>query len=381
MPNDAPLYVQILNHLKDKINNKHLLPGQQLPTEMELAVQFGVSRITSKKALEELEKEGLIFRKRGLGSFVSFSAARSVGSGMGKVISIIFPYAGVNGWVMSYIKGAMSCLAPKGYYLSIHCTEGNEELERSFLKELPNSGVGGIIYYPANTTKNIDILTLMCFNKYPIVTIDKYFEGIPLNSVVADNFAGEYMLAEHMIKLGHRRIAYLASEDIGEKTSLRDRYLGYCKALRDNGILIDFEIASTGYLKELNNPDSESKQMQYLKKKVSFLINLGVTAILSENDIDAILMSRVLSEMNINIPKDISLAGFDNIELLNHLKLSLTTVNQNFYEVGRRAAELVVGMIEGNYEFKKVVVPIELIVRDTTGAVSTCNDIRSRNVV
>jgi GntR family transcriptional regulator of arabinose operon len=67
---DKPLYSQIIEILRDRITRGEYVVDQQLPTEIELAEQFGVSRITSKRALIELEREGLIYRRRGSGSFV-----------------------------------------------------------------------------------------------------------------------------------------------------------------------------------------------------------------------------------------------------------------------------------------------------------------------
>ena len=72
-----PLYLKIFDHLKKEILSNTLQPGERLPTEMELAELFGVSRITSKRALEELEKEGLIYRKRGQGSFALSKIGRA----------------------------------------------------------------------------------------------------------------------------------------------------------------------------------------------------------------------------------------------------------------------------------------------------------------
>lgn len=370
MSENKPLYQQILEYLREKITSRQLLPGQQLPTEFELAEQFGVSRITSKRALEELEKEGYIYRKRGHGSFVSPSVIKTANNGIGKVVSIIFPYHSAEGWVMTYIKGAMDYLNPRGYFLSIHCTGG--ENERDYLNQLTLDGVGGIIYYPSSTVKNIDILTTLCMNNYPVVTIDKYFDGIPLSHVVSDNFNGEYMLVKHMVELGHRRIAYVCADTINNKSSLRDRYLGYCKALKDHGLEIDQEIIFLDYYTRMIEFKEESKQKEFLREKLKSMIDSGVTAMLAENDVEAITIYKILTEIDVKIPQQVSLAGFDNIELLKHFELPLTTINQNFYEIGKRAAQLVVKSIEEkSYKYVREIIPVELIKGETTASPST----------
>lgn len=365
MASDKTLYMQIYEFLKERIINKRILPGQQLPTELELAEQFGVSRITSKNALNQLESEGLVYRKRGKGTFVSASAPKIYTQSMNKVIAMVFPFETANnssGFVMSYVNGAMSYLAPRGYYISIHCTEWNYNIERNLLKSLPASGVGGIIYSPESSTRHIDILNLLCLDKYPIVTIDKYYEGIQLSSVVSDNFNGQYKLTEELIKMGHRKMTYLTRENIEDKTSIRDRYFGYCKALKDNNIDIDKDTS----LLNFHFIDSEKEEVKFLEKNIAYLLKRGVTAILVENDIEAIKVGKVILNMGLSIPKDISITGFDDLNWLEHFDLKLTTVKQNNFEIGRRAAEIIVKMIEEGYEYVFEKIPTEVIVRETT---------------
>lgn len=365
MVSDKTLYMQIYEFLKEKIISKEIVPGQQLPTELELADQFGVSRITSKNALNQLESEGLVYRKQGKGTFVSASAPKIYTQSMNKVIAMVFPFETANnssGFVMSYVNGAMSYLAPRGYYISIHCTEWNYDVERNILKSLPASGVGGIIYSPESSTKHIDLLNLLCLDKYPIVTIDKYYEGMQLSSVTSDNFNGQYKLTEELIKMGHRKMTYLTCEDIEDKTSLRDRYFGYCKAMKDYGIQIDRDISLIDY----HSVDSEEERIKFLEKEIDYLLKRGVTAILVENDLEAIKLEKVILNMGLSVPKDISIAGFDDLDWLEHLELKLTTVRQNNFEIGRRAAEIIVKMIEEEYEYVVEKVPTEVIIRETT---------------
>ena len=113
MPDERkkPLYEQIFEHYRDKIVNRELMPGDQLPTEMEMAEIFGVSRITTKRALEELEREGLIYRKRGQGSFVlDLFQKKPNQPGAKNVISIIIPSTSMRGgiWIMFKVQPMQS---------------------------------------------------------------------------------------------------------------------------------------------------------------------------------------------------------------------------------------------------------------------------------
>jgi len=363
----TPLYKIIMEHLKSKIYDKELLPGQQLPTELELAKEFNVSRITSKKALEELEKEGLIYRKRGHGSFVSNTRYGMSNGSMKKVISMLMPSENTESWVTPYIRGAMDALNSKRYFLSIHCSGWDSNRERHIVKELVNEGIGGIIYYLPWSYRNIDIYYKMYIDKYPIVAIDKAFEIIPLSSVVSDNFNGGYKAAIHLLELGHRRIAYVSPDNVANVPSVRERFFGYCSALNDYAIDIDDEIVIIGHEGLTAGVAFKKQERELCRKIMSNVIKKGVTAVLFENDIIANKFIKVFHDLGVKIPEDISVVGFDDIDILDIADLKLTTVKQDFYRIGRRAAEIIMEGIETQkWEYIKEVIPVELVVRETT---------------
>lgn len=354
--NTDTLYGQIVEYLIKKIENKEIVIGDKLPTEQELMKDFNVSRITAKKALEELKNMGLIYRKKGHGSFLSSTIDKEFIKQ--KVVSMIIPYENSTGRFIDYIRGAGDYLYKKGYFLSVNCTDGDEFKEREYLINFSKSQVKGIIYYPTNRTKSFDILYLLSENKYPIAVIDKYFESLPISYSVSDNFAGGFEACMHLIKLGHRKIAFISSVDIGSISSLRDRFLGYCKALKDNNI----EIHDDFIVNEFSN--NKTDNLNSICKK---LLKKGATAIISENDYVALDIMKNLVLEGLKIPNDISLVGFDNIPILQQMDISLTTIEQNFYEIGRKAAEIVIENIEGRDVGQvKSIIPIKLIKGEST---------------
>ena len=368
-----PLYLQIKDELKEKIESRQLLPGQQLPTEFELARQHDVSRITSKKALEELEKEGYIRRRRGQGSFVAPSVPKTNNS---KIISMILPHFRSESWSMAYIKGAMDFLNARGFFLSIH---GSSELgERNFFSRLIQEGIGGIIFYPDCTNVNISQLTAMSMNHFPVVTIDKAVDGLPISSVTSDNFSGGYMATRHLIDYGHRHIAIVYSSQISERSSVRDRFVGYCQALTDAGIEIVPEYIVDGYFRAESQTNVEKSDHEVLRKILRKLIDANITGLLVENDYEGMTVYRILKEMGVRIPEDLSLVGFDNSELLMSSEVHMTTVNQHFHKIGRRAAEMIIEhMDEQVFSVKKIVLPVDLVPGQTSGAVSVVSSAKS----
>lgn len=367
---NKPLYMIILEDLKEKIRSGEYSPDQQLPTEVELAEKSGVSRITSKRALIELEREGLIYRKRGSGSYVKRQEG-STGADMGVVnsnpiISMILPYMATS--EMDYIKGASDYLDSKGYYLSIHNSNWSKEKEKELLIQVPKNGPSGIILYPISTISNIDLINAIYWNDYPIVTIDQYFEGLPITSIVSDNFEGGYMSAKKLIDLGHERIAFVSSISIEFRSSVRDRYQGYCKALKDHKIAIDLDIVVTDFYRDVDELNSKT----FYKAMITNLLQSRVTAVQVEHDHLAVDLLKNALEMGIQVPGQLSIVGFDDHMISQHVEVPLTTVAQEYNEIGRKAAELIVKKIERtDTEHHKIKVPVRWVERQSTGAQSS----------
>jgi GntR family transcriptional regulator of arabinose operon len=352
------LYSQIINDIKQQILSGVLKPGDKLPTELELAELYNVSRTTSQRALIELEREGFISRKQGKGSFVLSSELRGNRSGFNKIVSIILPDSGPSGRLIEYINGASDYLNKTGYYLTVHTTSNNLNEERDSLKNLLHSDISGAIFYPTER-KNFDVLYLLHLNNYPIVTIDKRFQSLPLPYAISDNFDGGYKATSFLINNGHSRIAYISTLPIEDISSIRERFFGYCAALKENKIAIDTDLFCFNFSYSNDDENGNSKSMDILDN----LLKNGVTAIFTEHDYLAIIIYRMLLRMNVRVPEDISLVGFDNIEMLEHLDIPLTTINQNFYEIGKTAAGIVVEMIENGYcEMPQRIIPVNMVI-------------------
>ncbi|SFP68405.1 GntR family transcriptional regulator [Caldicoprobacter faecalis] len=366
-----PLYMQIFEYYKQKINNKELLPNDQLPTEIEMAEMFGVSRITTKRALEELEREGFIYRKRGQGSFVSDLHQRKINESNRKnVISMIIPATTMRGRNMDYVKGATDVINQKGYYLALHITE-NETQEREMLMNIPKDGISGIIFYPISRA-HFDLLYIMHITGYPIVTIDKHFESLPISYVICDNFNGAYQSVSHLVELGHKNIAYIASSTIESISTVRQRFFGYCSALQEHNLKIEREFVVLGLADQVKHFKDEMEKTNFLKAKLERLLKKGVTAIIAENDYIAVSIQKILIDMGVKIPKEVSLIGFDNLDVLEQVGIMLTTVEQNFYEIGKAAADIIIEMLEnGKREQIKRVVPVKLVIKESTGPCNT----------
>lgn len=363
-----PLYMKIFEYYEQKIKNKELLPNDQLPTEMEMAKMFGVSRITTKRALEELEREGLIYRKRGRGSFVlEYQQKKTNEPSRKNVISMIIPVSSMWGRNIDYVRGATSVIEQRGYYLTLHITE-DEKHERDLLMSIPKEGISGIIYYPISRS-HFDLLYTMHLTGYPLVIIDKHFESLPISYVICDNFGGGYQSVAHLVDLGHKNIAYVACSTIESVSTVRDRFFGYCSALVEHGLQIDPNLAVFGLVDQKKYiAQNCTCKTDFLNPVLEELLKKGVTGIVAENDYIAVWIQNALLDMGIKIPKEVSLVGFDNLDVLEEVGVLLTTVEQNFYEIGKTAAEIIIEMLEGGQKQQvKKIIPVKLIVKESTG--------------
>jgi DNA-binding LacI/PurR family transcriptional regulator len=374
MQTNKPLYSKIIDYLKDQIKSNELKPYQQVPTEMELAERFKVSRITSKRALAELEKEGLIYRERGKGSFVKPQDVRespsprreSAMTEMSNVISLIIPKQEMDSRPFDYIVGVNNYLASRGYYLSVHTYHGKLDVARNLLQDLPSKGVGGIIYYPVNEGANLDILNILNIEGYPVVTVDKYLP-VPVHYVVSDNFGGGRLAVSHLIENGHTRIGYLSVHSLDAATSVRERFFGYCQGMKEHGLAVDQNLVVLGFIHQIRE---SSNKLDVYKKIVETLLRQEVTAIQMMNDITAIQLTRACAEMGIKIPDQLSVIGFDDLEISGQLDVPLTTIAQDFVEIGRKAAEVLLGQLESKIqEQQRLVLPVKLVERSSSGPV------------
>lgn len=391
-PRKETLYSRIYEELKGKIERGELKENEQLPTEVMLAESHGVSVITSKRALLELERDGYIYRRRGSGSYVkrreseelkgdAVSAGSDANAGHGvstvgavragaaasNIIAMVLPNEDSSG-LMGYIQGASDYLNERGYYLTVHHTQSCPERERECLSRLPKRNIAGIILYPTSTQRNTDMLYALCIEGYPIVSIDQYYDHLPIDSVVSDNYQGAFIAGNELIRLGHRTIAFVTGTRIEYRSSVRDRFYGYCAALKEAGIGIQSEL----FIHVHEHADKGREADDHVYRTIIIrLMELGVTAVQAENDHLALELLRAAGAQGIEVPGRLSIVGFDNHPIASSVERPITTVAQEFRRIGSEAAERIVMRIKQGNRQEAGVTKLEVtwIPRDSTGAV------------
>ena len=352
-----PLYLQIALELKERIDSGEWSYGALLPSEYELCDVYDVSRGTVRQVLALLKDEGYIRRERGKGTFVARTGVQPNRKRItSQSISFVVPYVR-DSFVSSILLGLENKARENGFTIVFHHVENDLDQQASALRKAVQQDVAGIVLYPVNSTIASPTLNNLVKKRYPLVLVDRYIRGLYSDYVVSDNFSGGVFATQHLLALGHRRIAFLSWIEMA--TSMEHRHLGYRQTLIEAGIEPDpdLEWEVVGY------PDIDRKAI-----REHLLQPNRPTAIFAANDQLALAVQNVAQALKIVIPNELVLVGFDNLDFSMNLDVPLTTVAQSPYDMGRTAGELILCQIkEGNDCTQRRVLPVQLIIRSSCG--------------
>ena len=279
--------------------------------------------------------------------------ARSMITKKTKTVGLVIPDVR-NPFFTDLTRGAEDVANERGYSIFFCNTDDDLNKEIKYINNLIEKQVDGIAL--AGAAFRDKALEEKVNIKIPIVSLDRnvYFKGIE-GKIEVDNFLGAYDAVSYLIKLGHKKIMFLSGQ-LNVKLSI-DRLEGYKKALEDNNIDYNEKLVIVGRY---------SSDFGYGIMK-NTTIDRDVTAIFCGNDLIAIGAIKALKEKNISIPQDISIVGFDDINIASLVAPSLTTVRQPSYEIGHLAMEKLIDILEGKENLSnKVEIKLELIVREST---------------
>jgi LacI family transcriptional regulator len=310
-----------------------------------------VSRVVNGRygtAQDTLERVQAVIADLG---YESSLVARSLSSRRTNVIGIIVP--DLEPFSAELLKGAARALRSTGYELIVYLGGGHVGhkvgWERRYLSRLEGTLTDGTLLV---TPTVVDVA-----HNAPVVAVDPHSGSSSLPTVGSQNLDGAILATEYLIGLGHRRIGFIAGRPDLESARLREQ--GYLRALESAGIPYDPRLVRVGdYTKEA----AESPARELLE------MDEPPTAIFAANDVSAIALIEVARSLGVGVPDDLSVIGFDNVPESALTAPPLTTIDQSIQEMGRRAVELLIGLIEGNAERPgQVTLPTRLVVRQSTG--------------
>jgi len=370
----VPLYQQIVAFFRDQILAGELPPGHKLPTDQELAVMLGISRGTATTALRMIAQEGLIERSPKLGTFVrSLAVSSSVPKSAptpistARAIGLLLPRTD-DVLSIGVLRGVQAACRSRDYHvLSAHAQENVLEQARE-IRRMIEARVAGLVILPlASTTKDEAISVLRSRtagqDALPFVLIDRYLPGLEASYVSSDHFGGSFAATEHLVFLGHEKIAFVLGGSLEEApTSVQERVEGYRAALRlhkrppGNELVFEPHFA-VGY----SDPSLAYERL--------FESQDRATAAVAVNDDVAACLLQAAERLEIKVPREFAVVGFDNAPFASRLTVPLTTVAQAYEEIGLKAAHLLIDQIEGKVVgVKRITLPTTLKIRASCGA-------------
>lgn len=256
-------------------------------------------------------------------------------------------------------RGVQDFANQKGYQVIIGNSDYRYEKEVRLCEVLRERQVEGLII--TTTSLKGKILKTLMDDGFPFVLIYSTIRKGPFSAVGVDNFLGGYRATEHLIRLGHQRVAMLAGGFSFSDKSL-NRWHGYKKCLRDNNIPYDPTlVVQTLYTLESGR--------QGIKSLLS--TDNPPTAVFCSNDFMAIGAIQGAKELGVFTPENLSIVGFDDMAISSYLSPGLTTIRQPAYEMGRDGVKILLNSIQN--QLKKPVHHIletSLIIRESTAQFS-----------
>ncbi len=336
----------------DELRSGRYKSGDRLPTEKELMKKFEASRETVRKALDRLASRGLIVRKPGLGTFVSSSGSNHfVGIVVQQITSYIFPYI---------VLGAEDQLFRNGYKLLLGNASEDPVKERQILTEWMESGVKGLIIdpvYSATRRCNRDLVKSLAKEGIKIVLVHSNWSIENVSSVTLNDSYGGERAAEIFHSHGHKIVAVMY-KSIHLPGLLRAQgFLRKCEELGFEKI----------YDKAFNVSEFTGAPMQIAYELLTLPKQIRPTAIFCYNDATALQLHLVAKRLGFKIPEDLSVIGFDDAPIGDFREV-LTTFAHPKEDIGRKAAELLLDMLDGK-EAQNIVLTPELIERSSVSHV------------
>jgi LacI family transcriptional regulator len=323
-----------------------------MSTIRDVARAAGVSTMTVSRYFNKPEKLRTATRAKvekaiELKQYVPNAAARSLVKGQTKTLSLVLADI-TNPYFTKISRAVEDAVQELGYTLMLGNTDETVEKERRYLEVLVSQRVDGVILSPSNTS--IDPIVYLRQHDIPVVLIDRKMPGAKVDTVVTNSDDAGYQLTKHFIDCGYRDIMFLG----GKKgiSTLEERLAGYCRALDE------VDLTPAYYLGDYNRKSGEDLVEKIIRD------NSLPEAIVAANNFVAIGAIEALRRHSVEIPHDIGLACFGDLEVASTIDPFLTVIDHPAYDLGREAARMLIERIEGySGPPREKELPVELVVR------------------
>jgi DNA-binding LacI/PurR family transcriptional regulator len=324
----------------------------------DVAARAGVGVATVSRVLNGRANVASATRERVLEAMRSLdyrpnSVARNLSLKRTLVIGVVMPFL-TNPSAIERVRGIVTALAETPYDVALFDVESASRQQRAFRLLADAHRTDGLLIVssipPDEEVRRLQVQGIEA------VLVDARHALLP--SVVVDDVAGGALATSYLLELGHRRVAFIGDKPTDEFRfdSSRDRTVGYERALAAAGIPLRPEYVREGTQSRLT-ARSIAEELLRLPERP--------TAIFAASDTQALGVLEAARALGVDVPGDVSVIGFDDIEIASYV--GLTTVRQPLFESGHRGAELLLGALSGRPPAARVeTMPLDLVVRGTT---------------
>lgn len=332
-----------------------------------IAEKCGVSTATVSKALNDQKDVGEETKKRiretaeALGYFPN-AAARALKTKRSNNIGVLFEEEAGRGLTHEYFSGVLNGLkaqAEKQGYDITFINSCFENRKMSYYEHCKYRNFAGVAIVCANDFNDRDVMELMN-RDLPVVTIDYVHQNC--SAVSSNNIQGMEELVKYIYEQGHRKIAYIHGQDISYVT--RERLVSFLRTMDKLGLEVPVEYIRTADYLETGEAARQTEELLDLANPPTCIIYPDDTAVIGGRN--------VILERGLQIPEDISVAGYDGTRMSQMLHPKLTTIRQNTDLIGREAAKKLIDVIENPRTAlaERIVIDGSLIPGQSVGKVS-----------
>jgi DNA-binding LacI/PurR family transcriptional regulator len=282
--------------------------------------------------------------------------ARGLRRNKTSIIGMVIPDI-TNPFFPAVVRGVEDVAYQNSFRLMLCNTDNDPAKEESYLRELHSYRTAGLILIPS-VNSQIGTLVDLEFADVPVICLDRLPENWTGDSVTVDNAEGAFAATNYLVELGHRSIAMITGSL--HLTNAVARLEGFRSAMHKAKLDVGQEYVQEGRFDRLSG---------YEKMRILLQHRPRPTAVVCGNDLIALGVLSALREANLRCPQDISVVGFDDIELAELTDPSLATVFQPGYQMGARGTSLLIKRLRGSSEPpQKIVLPTELKVRHSVAS-------------
>lgn len=284
--------------------------------------------------------------------YVPSAVARSLKAKTTATIGLLVPNS-LNPYFAELARGIEDYCERNGYCVILCNSDDNPDKQRSYLRVLLEKRIDGLIV--ASAGGDSGLVQGLAGVRTPMVIVDRGLEGVDADLVRIDHEYGAYLATRHLLELGHREIATISGPATTSVAQMR--LAGFCRALKDAGLevpaqrMVESDFTSTGGY----------------NAAATLLESNPPSAIFAANDMIGIGVLRAAAERNIRVPTELSVIGFDDIQMSRYVYPALTTVGQSILQLGEMAAGVLLRRIaKPDLTIEQRIVTPSIVIREST---------------